>query len=121
MIDWIQAHVIHLGVGTFMLIAMPLAKKFMPTLARKYADIFLQAAINPDINDPEDKADVVIILKASMRIAARRMASKPGQEKMAWVVEYVCARTKLNRVDVQAIAQGVYNSIKDELAEHGAI
>lgn len=104
-----------------MLIAVPLAKKFLPQLAKKYADIFLRAAINPDINNPEDKADIVIILQASMRIAARRMGSSSGVEKMNWVVDYVCARTRMKREDVAAIAQGVYDAIRDELKEHGQL
>lgn len=115
MITWIQAHILAGGLTAAGFVLAFVAKKWGPSLARKYAGAWLTAAANPDITDPEDKADVVIIIKASMRIAARRMGSAAGTAKMNWVVDYVCAKTSMKREDVACIAQGVYDAFKDEL------
>lgn len=119
MMDWIQAHLLIAGVSTLSVAAIWAAKKYGAAIARKYAGAWLTAAVNPDITDPADKMDVVIIIKASMRIAARRMGSADGAAKMAWVVDYVCAKTSLKREDVACIAQGVYDAFKEELKAIG--
>jgi hypothetical protein len=120
MLDWLKVHAVALGVFSVMPIILWAAKKFLPTLARKYTDIFLKAMCNPDITDPYIKEQVVVITKAAMRIAEHTMQEKAGQERMTWVVDYVCAKTSLKREDVVAIAQGIYDGIKAELKEHGA-
>lgn len=119
MMDWIQAHLLIAGVSTLSVAAIWAAKRYGAGIARKYAGAWLTAAVNPDITDPADKSDVVIIIKASMRIAARRMGSAAGTAKMAWVVDYVCAKTSLKREDVACIAQGVYDAFKEELKAIG--
>ena len=115
MITWIQTHLLAGGLSALGLAVVFVAKHWGPSLARKYAGTWLTAAANPDITDPEDKADVTVIIKASMRIAARRMGSAAGTAKMNWVVDYVCAKTSMKREDVACIAQGVYDAFKDEL------
>ena len=118
--NWIREHLMMGGIAVFLPIAMWAAKKYIPTLAKKYADLFLQAMVNPDITDPYIKEQVIIIVKAAMRIAEHTMGEKTGTDKMAWVVDYVCAKTSLKREDVQAVAQGVYDGIREELKAHSA-
>ena len=117
--DWIKAHLILSGLAVATPLAMWWAKKYLPDIAKKYADIFLTAMVNPDISDPYIKEQVVTITKAAMRIAGHTMSEKPGQDKMAWCVNYICSKTSLNREDIQIIAQSVYDNIKSELDEHG--
>lgn len=118
--DWIKEHVLSGALLVFIPILVWGAKKYIPSLAKKYADLFLQAMVNPDITDPFIKEQVIIIVKAAMRIAEHTMEAQTGQVKMAWVVDYVCAKTRLKREDVQFVAQGVYDSIREELKEHSA-
>jgi len=119
MFDWIQAHLTALGIGAVVSLAIPLAKKRLPALAKNWTSSLLTALVNPDLHDPQDKEDVITIMKAAMRIAARRMTGRGGKDKMAWVISYTCSKTGLKREDVEAIAQGVYDSIAGELKAHG--
>lgn len=118
--EWVQTHLIHMGAVIFIPLAMWAAKKWLPALAQKYADIFLKAMVNPDITDPYIKEQVIVITKAAMRIAEHTMGGKAGADKMAWCVDYVCSKTSLKREDVAAIAQGIYDGMRSELKEHGA-
>lgn len=121
MFDWIYSHLAALGITSLIALAVtPFLKKKLPALAKKWSSAILSSLVNPDLADPEDKADVVIIMKAAMRISARRMKGRAGREKMEWVISYTCSRTALKRSDIEVIAQGVYESIAGELAAYGA-
>ena len=117
--DWLKEHVLAFGIVSVMPIAMWGAKKFLPTLAKKYADIFLKALVNPEISDPYVKEQVIVITKAAMRIAEHTMQGEAGHKRMTWVVDYVCSKTSLKRSDIEAITQGIFDSIEAELTEHG--
>jgi hypothetical protein len=116
--DWIKTHVIMGSMAVITPVLLWGAKKYLPGLVKKYSDIFLSALVNPDITDPFIKEQVTVIIKAAMKIAEHTMGEKAGTDKMAWVVDYVCAKTSLKREDVQTIAQGIYDSIRQELADH---
>ncbi|MGD9642759.1 MAG: hypothetical protein AB7V08_08475 [Elusimicrobiales bacterium] len=120
MFDWIQTHLTALSIGAVATLAIPLAKQKLPALAKTWTSSLLTALVNPDLQDPQDREDVTTIMKAAMRIAARHMIGRGGKDKMAWVISYTCSRTGLKREDIEAIAQGVYDSIASELKAHGA-
>ena len=53
MLHWSQAHLLIGSAAILTPLILWAAKKYLPTLAQKYADIFLKAMVNPQVARPQ--------------------------------------------------------------------
>jgi len=69
--------------------------------------------VKPDLKDPDDCRNVSEMAKNAIEMAERHLGSwVEGQKKMKWVLDVLCSKTGLNRVEAGIIAQRVYDAQK---------
>lgn len=122
-ISWIQVHAVSVIAGIVGLGGGALGHAFGPAIYKAAGNWITKEVtalsgeafhklINPNVADPLDRADVIVIAQAAIRMAERHMDSADGQKKMGWVLDMLCAKTGIDRGQAGIIAQQAYTAWK---------
>ena len=122
-LDFLKLHLTTLGAaaggGVLGMITHAFGPQIYKAIGNKLAAIVSQATgvlfkkmLNPDVADALDRADIAEMARPAIRMASRHMGSAAGQVKMNWVLDFICSKTGLDRVQVGIIAQQVYEAEK---------